>query len=579
MVRPLSVRLVVAMIIGGLVRPPAGWAEPLVPHLVLTASGGPSIAVLAVGLDPRAQGQLGALEAAAEGALTRAGRFTVVPVQDVANPAAGRGRKEKLAEARAKVREGRRALDELDNVKATDALIEALAALRRTDLSRTFSELIDGWMLKAAAHATGGESGPAKKDIEAVLALSPATELSPAFFSADLVKYGEAQRKPVTRGELTVRTEPPGAQVWLDGVYRGGSPVTVGGLPSTRHLVSVALGGSQLAQAELAPGVETLKLEPAELGPQWKRAQLAVASDPEGPGRDRAVVELGRQLGVEQLLLVVAKKSTTGDRLELVGARLEIRDGHNAAWRTGTFADAGWAAFFDELATSDTPRIDGAPVKHQQASAGASSRLVPSLALAGGGAVALVVGGIFGVLALGQADQFHQTPQTKVVVSQQLKRDGQTYALVADISFLVGIAAAATGGVVWFTAPKGTEAPEPAAQRESARPIDSPTAGPAAPQPAPVKGETAKAEPEERKSKKRSKRQQRDDEEAERRRRDEEAKADEARNRRDAEQREAERKAEERRAADRANQARRREGAPRAERPEKEGRRRPRRPS
>jgi type IV secretory pathway VirB10-like protein len=176
---------------------------------------------------------------------------------------------------------------------------------------------------------------------------------------------------------------------------------------------------------------------------------------------------------------------------------------------------------------------------------------VPSLALAGGGAVALVVGGIFGVLALGQADQFHQTPQTKVVVSQQLKRDGQTYALVADISFLVGIAAAATGGVVWFTAPKGTEAPEPAAQRESARPIDSPTAGPAAPQPAPVKGETAKAEPEERKSKKRSKRQQRDDEEAERRRRDEEAKADEARNRRDAEQREAERKAEERRAADR----------------------------
>lgn len=486
-VRPLSVQVLVAVIIGGLVRPPFGWAEgpTLVPRLSLTASGGPSITVVAMGLDPRAQGRLGPLEVAAEGALTRSGRFTVIPVQDAANPDAGRSRQEKLAEARAKVRAGRRALDELDNVKATGALTDALAALRRTDLTRAFSELIDAWVLKAASHATGGENGPAKKDLEAALALRPATELSAAFFSADMIAHGEAQRKAAVsaKSELSIRTEPPGAQVWLDGVYRGGSPVTVGGLAATPHLVSAALGGSQLTQVELVPGQETIKLDPAELGNQWRRAQWAVASDPDGPGRDRAAVDLGRQLGVDQVLLVVAQKSLTGDKLELAGARIEVRDGHNAAWRAATLPEsgAGWGAFFDELAATDTPRQSGAPVTHFHTGFPPTSRLVPSLALGGAGAVAAAVGVIFGVLALDQNRQYneHQRDQAG---QAKLKEETIAFAAAADVSYLVGIAAAATGAVLWLTAPKRAEtadsSPEPAPSRVEPARIRQATTGP-----------------------------------------------------------------------------------------------------
>ena len=486
-VRPLFAQVLVAVIIGGLVRPPVGWAEgpTLVPRLSLTASGGPSITVVAIGLDPRAQGGLGPLEVAAEGALARSGRFTVIPVQDAASPDASRARQEKLAEARAKVRVGRRALDELDNVKATGALTDALAALRRTDLTRTFSELIGAWVLKAASHATGSENEPAKRDLEAALALSPATELSATFFSADLVAYGEAQRKAAisAKSELTIRTEPAGAQVWLDGVYRGGSPVTVGGLAATPHLVSAVLGGSQLTQVDFLPGQETIKLDPAELGNQWRRAQWAVASDPDGPGRDRAAVDLGRQLGVDQVLLIVAQKSLIGDKLELIGARLEVRDGHNAAWRAATLpeAGAGWDAFFDELAATDTPHQSGAPMTHFHTGFPPTSRLVPSLALAGGGAVAAVVGVIFGVLALDQQRQFHEH-SSNPARQARFEEDGRAFGAVADISYLVGIAAAATGAVLWLTAPKRSEtadpSPEPAPPRDEPARIRPASSGP-----------------------------------------------------------------------------------------------------
>lgn len=208
-----------------------------------------------------------------------------------------------------------------------------------------------------------------------------------------------------------------------------------------------------------------------------------MASDPDGPGRDRAAVDLGRQLGVDQVLLVVAQKSLTGDKLELAGARIEVRDGHNAAWRAATLPEsgAGWGAFFDELAATDTPRQSGAPVTHFHTGFPPTSRLVPSLALGGAGAVAAAVGVIFGVLALDQNRQYneHQRDQAG---QAKLKEETIAFAAAADVSYLVGIAAAATGAVLWLTAPKRAEtadsSPEPAPSRVEPARIRQATTGP-----------------------------------------------------------------------------------------------------
>jgi hypothetical protein len=297
-----------------------------------------------------------------------------------------------------------------------------------------------------------GENAPAKKEMAALLAIDPKVEFSPSFFSPDLIKYGEAERKQVenARGELTVRTEPPGARVWVDGHYRGTSPVLVAGLAAGKHVVAAMHGGYALAQAELPPGEHLVKLEPAELAPALRKAAAVVAADPEGPGRDAGARELGRALGVDQVLLVVAKKSPAGEQLDVIALRLEVRDGHNAAFRQRVLRatdERELGDFFDLLAARDDPRDGKSPRTHFK-DAGSGVKTVVGASLLGVGVAAAATGAVFGVMALNQSNQFKETPQVQAVKSQTLASQGRTYAWVADVSYIVAGLSAATGLVL-----------------------------------------------------------------------------------------------------------------------------------
>lgn len=468
--RPASgfLQCFIAVLVVALVRPPPAQASAaeLLTRLSLGASA-PRIAVLVVSQDLRASQQQGALEGAGEAALERSARFSVVTAHDAFNPAAAKKQDARLEESREKMKSGRQALDDLDNVKATEAFTQALEALQDTDLARNFPALLEAWTMKAAGHATGGENGPAKKDIEAVVALSPRAEFTPTFFTPDLIKFAEAQRKFAAnaKGELLVRTEPPGARVWVDGTYRGVSPVTVAGLTGAKHFIAASEGGYALAQSQAAPGEEVLSLAAAELGPGWKKAITDIKKDPEGATRDTAAQALGKAAQLDQVLLVLAKKSLAGEQLELIGLRLEVRDGHNAAYRTGTVNPGDpeqLTGFFDALTGKDAKRDGKDPVHHFKGGGGSPVKQVAGIALLGFGAAALITGGVFGIMAADRAEEFRETPQKQVVIAANAKRDGQTFAAVADVSYLVGLLSAAGGGVLLFTNKGGGEEEAPA---------------------------------------------------------------------------------------------------------------------
>jgi hypothetical protein len=455
--KAIALQGLVALLVAGLARPPVAVASPLslTPSVTLTAAG-PKVGVFFVGLDARAAQEKGLLEDAAEAALTRATRFTVVPVQDVFNPAAAMGRKRRADDATKQAQVGKQALEELDSEKANAAFAAALEDRKQGDLSRDFQALLDAWIMKAAGHATGGETGPAKKDIEAVVALAPKSEFSPSLFPPDLIKFAEQQKKLAAnaKGELLVRTEPPGARVWVDGVFRGQSPVTVAGLGAGKHFVTAALGGYALSQVEVGPGEELLRLEPSELAPAWKKASTEAAADPEGPGRDAAAKALGKAAQLDQVLVIVAKKSLAGEQLDLIGLRLATTDGHNLAYRAGTVkvSDAEQLeAFFDALALSDARRDGKNPVTHFKGGGSSPVKTVAGFSLIGLGVAGVIVGSIFGGAALGAAEEFRQTPQVQRVKSEQLRADGQAFAAVADVSFIVGLASAAAGTVLLVT--------------------------------------------------------------------------------------------------------------------------------
>jgi PEGA domain len=461
----VAARALVGVLIAGLSRAPVALAQTVPERFVpqVLAVSGPKVSVAVVGLDARARLQGGLLEAEAEAALARSGRFTLVPVQDALNPEAAKRRRAQAIEGRAKVEAGRTALDDLDNVKATESFVDALAAFKQADTTAVFKDLVEASVLKAAAHATGGEAAAAKKGIESAVALDPKAEFSPTYFPPELIKYADGLRRQVGRGDLTIRTEPAGGRVWVDGTYAGVSPVSVKG---GKHLVSASASGFALSQTELSSGDELLTLEPSELASGWKKALAAVASDPEGPGRDSAGRELARAMGVDQLILVVVKKNAIADQLDLIAVRLDARDGHNWSYNALTVSLTKpplLSTIFDQLLASDTPRDGKNPVTHYKSgSSFTTPRATLGFALLGLGVGAAVNGAIFGFMASDRASAFRQTRQTDISKSAQLKAQGQGFAVVADISFIVALASAAAGTVVLVTQPSGGSS-EPAA--------------------------------------------------------------------------------------------------------------------
>lgn len=466
MVRPstarhsLAVQVLAAGLVAGLARPPValgaseGPSAKLLPRVVLGASG-PRVAVFVAALDPKAKQHATELEQAAEGATERSERCQLVPAQDAANPTAAKARADKVQEAAEKVAQGRKNLDDLEAMKAVEDFTEAVTLLKGADSTRDMRALLDAMFLQAAAHATAGENAQAKKEIEVLVPLDPAREFTSTYFPPDLLKFAAAQQKLAenAKGELTVRTDPPGARVWVDGQFRGTSPVLVAGLSAGAHLVAAAAGGYALTQTELPPGEHLVKLEPAELAGPLKRATANVAADPEGPGRDAAAKELGRALQVDQVLLVVAKKSPAGEQLDVIALRLEVRDGHNLAFRQGVLKVGDEGAmndFFDALYKKDDPRDGKAPRTHFKDGGGGAKTAVGA-ALLGVGVAAAATGAVFGVMALNQSNQFRETPQTQALKSQTLASQGRTYAWVADISYIVAGVTAITGAVLILT--------------------------------------------------------------------------------------------------------------------------------
>lgn len=476
MKRSVGVQIVVAFLVSALARPAVGVAatpRDVLPRVALGATG-PKVAVFVVPLDLSASQQQGAIEGAAEAALARAARFTVVPVQDAFNPSSAGKHAQVVDDARAKLKTGKQALDELDNVKATADFKEALEALQKADLTREFPALLDAWVMKAAGHATGGENVPARKDMEAVIALSPRAEFSPTFFPPELIKFAEAQKKLASnaKGELLVRTEPPGARVWVDGQYRGVSPVTVAGLTSAKHFVTAALGGYALGQSQVSPGEAQLDLELSELAQAWKKALVDIKRDPEGAVRDTSAQAVAKAAAVDQVLLVIAKKSVAGEQLELIGVRLEASDGHNDAYRTGTVNPGdpeALATFFDGLAAKDDKRDGKDAVHHYKGAEGSDVRTIVTYSLLGGGAAFVIAGIILGSVALLEHNTFLSLPQKQTGPSALAFSNGRGASIGADISYGIGLASLVTGAVLFFTRPSSGASPDTTADDSKKR--------------------------------------------------------------------------------------------------------------
>jgi len=446
------------------------WAaEPVAPAPAV--SHRPKVIALVVGEDAGAQAEVDRLESLSQAALGRSGKFEVLRIFDLLDPSATRLRIQRRQEAEAEMRKGMEAYNDLDTQAAQEHFERALKAYDETDLPSTFEAFIHAWVMKLAAQVANGHGKAAEKELEKLLPISPKEQFPSNYFGPDFIARAERLRKKLmAQSTVTfeIRTTPRGADVFVDGERRGQSPVSVPKLAPGEHLVSVVAPGMGLWQQAKKETVVEVALAPAELFPAYQQTLAQLSVDRGGKTREATAVEFARTLGADQVLLVVTKRSLTGPKLEVTAQRLEVSDMHPLGSNKGLIPlndalPALWEGLLQPLLARDEPRFTAKTV--QKAEAGfVWGKRATGLTLLGVGVVAIGASTFAGLKAVEERDAFRRTPQTDVKTSQAYQSSGQTFAVVADVSAVVGLIAVGTGGYFAFLSPEETPkvAPTPA---------------------------------------------------------------------------------------------------------------------
>lgn len=204
--------------------------------------------------------------------------------------------------------------------RRADAVIEIfeqnLEAVRR-------SQLVDAYMLAAIGRCQAGERRACEQRIRDIIAFRESLEYAPERYgpeAADIFERARSRALSGPRGSLIVETDPPGAEVYIDGISYGPSPARADGLLVGAHYVTIKeLGYEKLiARAEVRPGRGVSRAH-FELVPN-ERAQLIVSEQAQAriraelgePRAGSAIRSLGNTLGTAQVVIGVLRPAAGG---------------------------------------------------------------------------------------------------------------------------------------------------------------------------------------------------------------------------------------------------------------------------
>lgn len=455
------------LMVGLLASGPALAQQPVVRLLprVLPSAAAPTLTVVVVPLDAAAQAQLPQLTYQAEQAVAGTERFQLVRLADVLDAQGARERDAKAAEAAAALQEGQKAYDELDTQKALKQFDQAAQLYEGSDLSRHFMEMSRARVMKIAAYVANGDNKAFQRELKEVLARNPRAEFSSNFFPPDELAVVEKVRRGIL-GEATrtleVKTGDVPALIFVDGQFQGISPTTLTGLTPAEHFVTAIALGYASAQGRFR-GEAALTLEPLPSASKLKAWVDRIAAAPEGADRDAALRELGTFAGTQQVMALLVRGTPSISGQDAIALRVEVSDGHNAGYAMGPLPLSGGAgntalqALLASVLQTDALRGKGGkPTTHYPTQGPSAGRKTAGYVLLATGA-ALVAGGVyFGLEASSKADAFKKLPQTDAR-AEKLRSDGKTYALVADVGVIAGLASAGAGTWLAFLGGDGED--------------------------------------------------------------------------------------------------------------------------
>jgi hypothetical protein len=236
-----------------------------------------------------------------------------------------------ISSARGLLATGSQAMLDLDTTGAIKKLTQAVEALEQVLPFIQKNELAEAMMALAVAHLTAGDRKQGKAALLRLLtwreSLAYDTEKYPPKF---LEVYEEAKRevKKRPRGMIEIRSEPEGAQAYVNGKYVGVTPATAEGLVIGDHYVTLKKEGYQKLLLRVKASAKKQESVSGELkrSEKYKLVQDALERAKGGVEKevaDSGMVDLKAFLFVDQVIFV--RLASTGGKIHADAFLFDLR--------------------------------------------------------------------------------------------------------------------------------------------------------------------------------------------------------------------------------------------------------------
>lgn len=204
---------------------------------------------------------------------------------------------------------------------------------------------IRGWLLEGLVYRERGDPKRSAEAFRHVLRLDPKYALDPNYFSPSVRADFDAERKRIASGpkvNLSIRSSPAGADVFLDGLRVGKTPFHADYAPGTYSL-QVAKGEAvSLARAVDLRGAAQLHVD-LEFEGAVRGAPVPCVEGADEQALLRRAVKVGALLEAEEVVLVRVERSAAGPRW-LAAALISVERGQKTREGGLKVADQGSSA-------------------------------------------------------------------------------------------------------------------------------------------------------------------------------------------------------------------------------------------
>lgn len=185
--------------------------------------------------------------------------------------------------------------------------------------------LCEAMALYGATLHRRGEVDEARLAVQDLIALAPTYELPLKKFDKEFISFRAQIATSSTaalRGNVAVKTTPPGARIYLDGEFMGYSPMTLQTLTIGKHMVRIERPGfKQWGQiVEVSPEDMDLKAD-LTATPQYKSYdgqldKVATEITKDKPGS--SIIGMGKSLGLDRAVVGTLKEINENGSMEMV---------------------------------------------------------------------------------------------------------------------------------------------------------------------------------------------------------------------------------------------------------------------